>query len=68
MTKKYHSNKKINLIINTFLNNEEYITKFLNGDMFVNDRWINGIQSVFNLSRSDAEIVADIVFTEFYYQ
>ena len=68
MTKKYHSNKKINLIINTFLNNEEYITKFLNGDMFVNDRWINGIQSVFNLSKSDAEIVADIVFTEFYYQ
>lgn len=68
MTKKYHSNKKINLVINTFLNNEEYITKFLNADMLINDRFINAIQSVFALSKSDAEIVSDIVFTEFYYQ
>ena len=67
MTKQYHTDANINFAINSILINRELSSKFLNSDMFVNDKWINGIKSVFNLSKSDAKIVADIVFKEFYY-
>ena len=67
MTKQYHKDANVNLAINSILINKELTSQFLNADMFVKDRWINGIQSVFNLSKSDAKIVADITFKEFYY-
>lgn len=67
MTNKYHENDYINFHVDYFLTNKEFVSKYLNADMFKNDRIINALQAVFGLSKSNAKIVADIVFKEFYY-
>ena len=67
MTKQYHENAYINFHVDYFLNHKEFVSKYLNADMFQNDRIVNALQAVFGLSKSNAKIVADIVFKEFYY-
>jgi len=66
MTNKYHENDYINFQVDYFLKNEEFVSKYLNADMLHNDRIVNALQSVFGLSKSNAEIVAKIVINKFY--
>lgn len=65
---KYHTDANINFTVNSILNSDELLAKFLNADMLVNDNWINAIKCVFNLSQSQAKIASKIVFKKFYYK
>ena len=66
MTNKHHENDYINFQVDYFLKNEEFVSKYLNADMLHNDRIVNALQSVFGLSKSNSEIVAEIVINKFY--
>ena len=66
MLKQYHEDANVNFAIKSILTNKQFTFKFLNSDMFVNDRIVNAIMSVFGLSKSNAKIVTNIVVKEFY--